>query len=216
MHRHPQPVVARKASAYRRNYITRTADPGFVPDEREPTTTGVRAAGYAGKHFETVYEALVAGSSGPLYSQTAKTKVRVIRAISGTGFVLHGPEDNLQLQQLAPGEELVLDGVCQHKIIATGKSDFHVLLIQSAKYEKTLEVVEKEQPPTEIPEALLRPTPPVRRTRSSKVVAQMEKMEQNRQDNAIQAQVAAVPRSPDVFQAGVNPRPSMGNFSDEY
>lgn len=195
----------------------------IVVGNRTPTSTGFRVTGYSSKSFETLYENMLPGSST---HTLVSTKTRVLRIIGGAGFLLTETSDGEVAQhRIIPGEEIVLVPKVAYRITTTSNAGLELAITQSAGYEKSLKVVREDGALVDTPDSSLHSLS------RQEAVTRLERP-RRRGSRAAEQQLALANGTPQQTPAatatkkadaslsgtavtGVNPRPSMGRFSED-
>ena len=195
----------------------------IVVGNRTPTSTGFRITGYSSKSFETLYENMLPGSST---HTLVATKTRVLRIINGTGFLLtENDSGDVHQHKIIPGEEIVLAPKVAFRITTTSNSGLEMFITQNAGYEKGLKVVREDGALVTTPDSALNSvsrqeavTRLERPTRRGSRAAEQQLAKANGTTQLTPAATATKKADASLSGTavtGVNPRPSMGRFSEE-
>lgn len=222
------PRTLRKASRH-------SAAPSLVKiaGEREPTETGYRVLGYAGKSFETFYEVMLSGTASAFLLHEKKDKSLWI--ISGQGFITtETKKEGQKTRRLIPGDAISLDRGTTYRIATTATGQLEFFVSQSAKYAATLTIVapadatrtatasELEEPSLEERLGSGTPASSSRRNRRSKAALQ-QSLRPSTPGRSLQVEEtfkvvpAGTSGSADgpITVSGLNAQPSGGRFNDE-
>lgn len=199
-----------------------------IPGDRVHTTTGFRIEGYKGA-FETFVEALAPFAATDWLRQTDPTQVRVVRILEGEGVYLEKDEDGeITEHTLVVGTELVIDTTLPFSILTVSGSQLDLMVMQTAGYEESLEVVEHVGAVGDVANLVTayKPDTPVqapRRASNSRASEQLQELRQaqhfvrNLRAREQRELPGLGPIKPQAGllaagDAGVNPRPTGGQF----
>jgi len=180
---------------------------------RNPTVAGYKIEGHSGAHFETYFETVVKGSTTDAVFH--KTKTRTVWAVRGTGCVALVLNGETTQQDLREGSSLTLDPGSIYRICANKGVDLNLVIVQDAKYEARLDVVEESSAPAKVsPDILIGITNVAGRTGGmSKAAAQAVSELDSRNNHIKSGKRANKPgrHMSDVenglFNIGINPMP---------
>lgn len=209
----PDPRSIKKHSDIVRRRVQN--DVGVIHGEREKTDTGFIVKGFFGKNFETFIQVMMEGTSTPVMKHEKKD--RTVRVLSG---MLAVATDKHSV--LLRGQELALERGTEYRLLAP-KGDVEFLVVQSANYAATLEVVDaSEAVTTDISAETLgaykaAPASQPTQRRGSKAKQQLAARAADRRTQGKELQLGKSPsQGPSSATAApvMNPQPSMGNFDD--
>jgi mannose-6-phosphate isomerase-like protein (cupin superfamily) len=193
----------------------RTTKEIFVKGVRERTTTGYKISGYTGKGFEIYYEAFLPGSASDTFVHPGKD--RVVRGLSGQGF-LSVTKDGVSAQRaINPGDEVVLPAGSTYRISTTGtKEVLEVLIIQDSKYTARLQTVAAGEAVTVSDEVLAQREPTMlQQVRRGSKAREQQLMTAKPKGAVPGSSLAEFAKAAAMATEGVNVVPSGGNFSSE-
>lgn len=180
------------------------------------TTTGFIKPGFSDAKFEVHHEIMNSGTCSAKVKHPTKT--RTLQIISGPGVVIIEDESETKELKVNAGDSVVLEPNKAYKITTVGRSPLEFVSIQHAKYEARLETLEEAfvTASSEItPLESQVPTTPRRRLGKSKAVEQAAQLSSAKKNHKTTGEKKAVAEVMTAAAEGVNPRPSMGRFSNE-
>jgi len=113
----------------------------LVAGDREKTKTGFIVPGYTGPGFETYFEVLMPGAVSDRLRHAKKN--RVLRVVSGVGFVISETEGEQKEIKIKPGDEFVCEAGSAYRVCTTNKDPLSLFVVQDSKYLARLEVLEE-------------------------------------------------------------------------
>jgi len=197
-----------------------------VLGQKEKTSTGFIIPGHKGKAFETYFETLLAGTASDMVRHP--TKDRVIRVVSGDGFVILDDGINARIdKRIQAGDELILKAGVAYRFTTTSNQNLELYVSQEAKYFSRLKMVEESTATTEVTVDMLQENQrnvidqPARR--GSKARQQQARKNSKRMPTGQVFDTSAMPVGPAEAQqtegvatasSVMNARPSHGRFDD--
>lgn len=111
----------------------------LVNGERTYTDTGFVITGSVTKNYETFYELMMAGTSGPRLVHPKKT--RTYRVIDGAGYAFVVVEGTPTQRPIFPGDEVTIEPGTVFKFSTSSSQPLHLVVTQDAKYSVNMEVL---------------------------------------------------------------------------
>ncbi len=111
----------------------------LVNGERTYTDTGFTIQGSTTKNYETFYELMMAGTSGPRLMHPKKS--RTYRVIDGAGYAFTVVEGTPTQKPIFPGDEITVEAGMTYKFSTSTSQPLHLAVTQDSKYSVHLEIL---------------------------------------------------------------------------